>query len=475
MMQRACQSSFVISYNGLRVISLLGRQSFGRHNAAFVKMLTPTGVLQETLSSSILDPWGLPINGATQQETTLTSRVTVGRQPIFDRDLNVVGYELLYRGSATDTKAEFSDPDLASIQVMLNSFLDIGLDQVVGDYPAYVNLTRNFLVGNIPIPLPAERVVLEVLESVVADDEVLRSLRQLSAQGYRIALDDFVYEQCREELVEVADIVKIDIQAMSRADVERHVRLLEGRHLKLMAEKVETHAEYDFCKKLGFDFFQGYFLCYPNVIEGPGLTTDRVSSIEIMVKLQEPHVGLDELDKLLRRDVVLGYKLMRLINSSNTDLHRKVDSLRHAAAVLGVRGIKNWLTLLSIRGLGNPPRELIRTALLRARMCESLASEQGVGTCEKFYTVGLFSVLDAMLGLPMERVVTELPLADDISSALLNFEGTLGGALKCVIAYERGDWRNVHWMGLTRGEIGEAYFEALAWVEDSQDSMVELI
>ena len=405
----------------------------------------------------------------------MTANVMVGRQPIFDRDLNVVGYELLYRGSATDTRAEFNDPDLASIQVMLNSFLEIGLDQVVGDYPAYVNLTRNFLVGNIPIPLPADRVVLEVLESVVADDEVLRSLRQLSAQGYRIALDDFVYEECREELVDIADIVKIDVQAMSREDVARHVRLLKGRNLKLMAEKVETHDEYGFCTELGFDFFQGYFLCYPNVVQAPGLMTDRLSSLDILAKLQDPHVGLDDLDELLRRDVVLGYKLMRLINSSNTDLQQKVDSLRHAAAVLGVRGIKNWLTLLSIRGLGNPPRELIKTALLRARMCESLAGRQGVGKCEKFYTVGLFSVLDAMLGIPMKKVVTELPLADDIGSALANFEGALGGALKCVIAYERADWRNVHWMGLTREDIGDAYFEALSWVEEKQHRMVELM
>jgi len=457
-------------------MSLRGCQSFGRENAAFVKMLTPQGGLQDFLTSLILrKKWGSTIKTASTQNTTMTSNVMVGRQPIFDRDLNVVGYELLYRGALTDTSAEFDDPDLASIQVMLNSFLEIGLDQVVGDYPAYVNLTRNFLVGNIPIPLPPDRVVLEVLESVVADDEVLRSLRQLSAQGYRIALDDFVYEQCREELVDVADIVKIDIQALSRQDVERHVRLLEGRNLKLMAEKVETHDEYGFCKDLGFDFFQGYFLCYPNVVEGPGLMTDRLSSIEILAKLQDPHVGLDELDELLRRDVVLGYKLMRLINSSNTDLQRKVDSLRHAAAVLGVRGIKNWLTLLSIRGLGNPPRELIKTALIRARMCESLATNQGAGKVEKFYTVGLFSVLDAMLGIPMEKVVTELPLADDIGSALHGFEGTLGGALKCVIAYERADWRNVHWMGLTRTDIGEAYFEALAWVEEKHHRMVELI
>ena len=431
--------------------------------------------LQNTLTFVIVKATGVFIANEATQGATMTSNVMVGRQPIFDRDLNVIGYELLYRGAPTSTHADFHDPDLASIEVMLNSFLEIGLDRVVGDYLAYVNLTRNFLVGNIPIPLPPDRVVLEVLESVVADDEVLRSLRQLSAQGYRIALDDFIYEECREELIEVADLIKIDIQAMERKDVERHVRLLQGRNLKLIAEKVESHDEYQFCRDLGFDFFQGYFLCYPNVVQGPGLTTDRLSSIELIARLQEPHVGLDELDELLRRDVVLGYKLMRLINSSNTDLHQKVDSLRHAAAVLGVRGIKNWLTLLSIRGLGNPPRELIKTALVRARMCELVASQQGVANCEKFYTVGLFSVLDGMLGIPMEKVVVELPLADDIGLALSEFEGALGGALKAVIAYERGDWRNAHWMGIARENLSECYYSAVAWVEEKQKNIVALL
>ena len=431
--------------------------------------------LQNTLTFVIVQAAGVCIANEATQGATMTSNVMVGRQPIFDRDLNVIGYELLYRGAPTSTHADFHDPDLASIEVMLNSFLEIGLDRVVGDYLAYVNLTRNFLVGNIPIPLPPDRVVLEVLESVVADDEVLRSLRQLSAQGYRIALDDFIYEECREELIEVADLIKIDIQAMERKDVERHVRLLQGRNLKLIAEKVESHDEYQFCRDLGFDFFQGYFLCYPNVVQGPGLTTDRLSSIELIARLQEPHVGLDELDELLRRDVVLGYKLMRLINSSNTDLHQKVDSLRHAAAVLGVRGIKNWLTLLSIRGLGNPPRELIKTALVRARMCELVASQQGVANCEKFYTVGLFSVLDGMLGIPMEKVVVELPLADDIGLALSEFEGALGGALKAVIAYERGDWRNAHWMGIARENLSECYYSAVAWVEEKQKNIVALL
>ena len=410
-----------------------------------------------------------------KQTESTRSKVMVGRQPIFDRDLNVIGYELLYRADAHDMRAAFDDPDLATNQVVLNSFVEIGLDQVVGQYPAYINLTRNFLIGKYPIPFPPERVVLEVLESVVADDEVLRALRQLSAQGYRIALDDFVFERCPAELIDIADIIKIDVQALDRTEVERHVRLLQGRHLKLMAEKVETHEEFERCKKLGFDFFQGYFLCYPNVVEGTRVTMDRLTSLEILAKLQDPHVSLGDLDELLRRDVVLGYKLMRLVNSMSTEFTHKVDSLRQAAAVLGLRAIKNWLTLVSIGGRGHPPRELIRTALMRAKMCELLASEQGAGSREKFYTVGLFSVLDAMLGIPMDRVVNELPLSDDISGALLTFEGTLGGALKCVIAYERGQWRDVHWLGLERHQITEAYYEALGWVEHAQGQISEII
>lgn len=409
------------------------------------------------------------------RDETAGTKVRVARQPIFDRDLNVVGYELLYRAQGSDEAALFEDPDLATIQVMLNAFLEIGLNRVVGQYPAYINLTRNFFVGRIPIPLPPERVVLEVLESVVVDEKVLSSLRQLSAQGYRIALDDFVWEDCPAELVEIADIVKLDIQALSAEEVERHVRLLRGRQIKLTAEKVETQEEFARCKALGFDFFQGYFLCVPNVVEGTRIQADHLTSLEILARLEDPHASLDDLSELLRRDVVLGYKLMRLINSLNTAFHPQVETIRQAASVLGVRGVRNWLTLLSIGGSGGPPRQLTKRSLVRAKMCECLATRQGAGSVEKFYTVGLFSVLATLVGLPMEQVVQDLPLADDIRQALVSHEGVMGGALKCVIAYETQRWREVHWMGLGRMEMNAAFDEAVAWVEHCERQTAVLV
>ena len=392
-------------------------------------------------------------------------QVLVGRQPIFDRNLDVVGYELLYRDSVDRDHAYFDDPDAATTRVMLNAFVEIGLDRIVGQYPAYINLTRAFALGELPLTLPPDRVVLELLESVVVDAPLIAGLKRLQAQGYRIALDDYVYDPEHKELLEIADIIKVDIQTLTRPQVERQIELLRGHRAKIMAEKVETHEEYEFCRDLGFDFFQGYFLCRPNIVRGHRVRPNRIAALRVLAKLQEPDTDVDQLERLMKRDALLGYKLLRLVNSLHFALKQKVDSIRHAVLLLGLTQIKNWLTLLCLCGLREKPEALLSTALVRARMCELIAQAEGLSSYNKFYTVGLFSVLDALLDLPMDKVLEALPLADDVAQALRNYDGSLGTALRCVVAYEKGDWSEVSWLSLDEAAIRNAYVEAIDWVE----------
>ncbi|MGA7801649.1 MAG: HDOD domain-containing protein [Gammaproteobacteria bacterium] len=390
--------------------------------------------------------------------------IFIGRQPIYDGALTVQGYELLFR-SGPDNHAVVANGDQATSQVILNAFVDIGLDQLVGTAPAFINLTRNFLVRSEPLPLPPDRVVLEVLEDIQVDDTVLAAVRRLANQGYTIALDDFVFREELRPLLELAEIVKIDIRSLNRSEVEEHVREIRRYPLTLLAEKVETYDDLAFCRELGFQRFQGYFFSRPKVITGQRIPANRLATLQLLAKLQQPDTQVAELEKLIRQDLTLSFRLLRYINSAFFALPRKIESIHQAVVYLGTNAIKTWVALLALSGIDDKPHELMVLAMVRAKMCELLAQEISAPRHEAFFTVGLFSALDAILDLPMEKVVASLPLADDIAAALLHREGLLGSALECAVAYEQARWDQVSFGGAATGQITEAYVEALAWAD----------
>ena len=221
--------------------------------------------------------------------------IYIGRQPIYDRKLDVYAYELLFR-AASDNSANFTDGDKATSDVIVNTFLEIGLDNIVGNRLAFINLTRAFFVGEHTISLPRDRVVLELLEDIEADEEVINSVKRLSEQGYSIALDDFIYHESLQPLVQLADIVKIDIMAMSRDEIREHVQALRQHPLRLLAEKVETQEEHDYCMELGFDYFQGYFFAQPKVIRGQRLPNNRLAILKLLSRLQDPEITSKQLE-----------------------------------------------------------------------------------------------------------------------------------------------------------------------------------
>ncbi|MBI5041049.1 MAG: HDOD domain-containing protein [Gammaproteobacteria bacterium] len=298
--------------------------------------------------------------------------IYIGRQPIFDRDLNVFAYELLFRSGTQNHAGEF-DGDQATSQVIVNAFIEIGLDQIVGTHRAFINLTRSFVTSSTPLPFPKDRVVLEVLEDIRPDAEVIASVRSLAEQGYTVALDDFVFNDDLKPLVELAQIVKIDLMALSREQLDEHVRLLRGYNVKLLAEKIETQEEFEHCKELGFEYFQGYFLSKPNIVQSQQLPPNRLAVLQLLSKLQDPESDAGEVEKLVSQDVALSYKLLRYINSAFFALPKKIDSIRQAVVYLGTSAIKTWITLLVVAGLGNKPTELVIQAMQRAKMCELLA------------------------------------------------------------------------------------------------------
>jgi c-di-GMP phosphodiesterase len=391
--------------------------------------------------------------------------VCVARQPIFDRDYRVQAWELLFRASQGSAGAAIEDDAVATCQVMTNAAFEIGLDRLVGQLPAHVNFPRPFLTGELPIPLPPQRIVIEVLESVAGDTPVLEGLRKLRAAGYCIALDDYTSRDGDPRLLEVADLVKVDLSLEPAAGLGAFAASLRRRPLRLVAEKVETLEQFDFCRNAGFELFQGYFLQRPETFISARPPANRLAILQLLVKLQNPDYTPEQVERLVATDVAMSYRILRCINSSYFGLQRQVSSVRQAVIMLGQTQLCQLCAVFMLAGFDDRPQLLATTALVRARMCEALGKSDGARDSGSLFLTGLLSVLDAMLAVPMPQAVQQLPLDSEIAAALTVHQGSLGEALVAVIAWERGDWDTVLASRYGHSLLQEAYFEALEWAE----------
>ncbi len=386
----------------------------------------------------------------------------IGRQPIFDNSLEVFGYELLYRPHDTEGVIDI-DGDQATSQVLLNSFMEMGLDELVGHHKAFINLTRHFVVNHELIPSASEQLVLEILEDIDGDAEVVNAVAKLKEKGYIIALDDFIYRKSLEPLIELADIIKIDILALRRDELEDYVAALRRRPLKLLAEKVETHDDFDFCKALGFDLYQGFFLCKPKTLKGRRPPTNRLTTLQMLAKLQDPALEIGELEKVISLDITLSYKLLRYINSAAFSLRNRIESIQHAIVYLGLHEVKNWASLIALANINDKPNELFVTTLTRARMCELMSEHTGIGNKGSAFIVGLFSTLEAIMDAPMEELLEAVPVVKEVSDALLRRRGAYADMLQTTIAYERGEWDQIRCHRLNQDTLSDIYMRAVKW------------
>lgn len=398
----------------------------------------------------------------------------LARQPIFNQRMEVVAYELLCRTSDLN-QASFTCGDAASSQVLLHTFTELTLEKVVGKLKAYINFTRTLLIT--PPPFDRTQLVLEVLEDTAVDGELLSSLEQLKAQGYTIALDDFVLSDATRPLLAYADIVKLDVLQLSEAALVEHIDYLKPKGYTLLAEKVETYEMLEHCKALGFDLFQGYFLARPKILKGPKITESKQAVLQLLAALHDPEVAIQNIERLLSQDPVLSYKLLRLVNSAAFGLPRTIESLRQAITLLGLDIIKNWVNLLAMANLGDKPMELSIAALTRARMCEIIAKTmQGNQRQDTFFTVGLLSTLDAFMDAPLDVLLANLSLSPELTKALLHHTGDEGRVLAVVEHYERGEWSRIDWgylnrFGVTPSLVSQSYLESLQWVTETVDQL----
>ena len=360
----------------------------------------------------------------------------VGRHPIFTPDMDVFGYELLFRNA--DHTARFTCGEQATARVLVSTLLDLGLDVVADSKNAFFNLTRETLLRGDLSCIPPDQSVLEILEDIEPDDEVLEAIQDLSSRGYRIALDDFVFSTKLIPLIELADIVKLELPQISKSELPDQIAQLRELGVKsLLAEKVETQDEFELCKELGCDLFQGFFFCRPQIVEKRRPKNNCISIIQLVAKLQEPSITIPQVTKVIQSDVNLSYRILRFINSARFGFAMNIDSIEHAAILLGLDRLRSIASMVLMASLDEgKPVELTKTAMLRARMCEQVARGLGYETPERFFTLGIFSLLDAILDSPMEEVVQQLPFSTEMKSALVNHVGRLGQVLKQVIELE---------------------------------------
>lgn len=391
----------------------------------------------------------------------------IARQPIYDKQLKVIGYELLYRNGDVD-QAVFDDGDQASCETILNTFMHIGIDNIAGSALAFINLPAEFVINESLTPMFREQTVLEILEDVQPTEAVIAGLRQLKSQGYRIALDDFSYNESLVPLLELADFVKVDVIDNDEQQLRQLLQVLERYPVKVIAEKVETQEIYSLCENLGFRYYQGFFFCKPQLVKQKHVPANRAVVLNLLNKLQDSDLDYEELETILAQDVTLSYKLLRYINSAMFSLRREIDSIRDAVVLLGLDNVRQWLSLILMsKMVESKPDELIVTALVRGKMCELLAARRYPHIRPQMFIIGLFSVLDALMDTPMIDLLDTVTLSSAIKMALLDRVGEHGEIYQMVLDYERCQWDRLLNGEVPVAELVDCYIEALEWADRS--------
>ena len=400
----------------------------------------------------------------------MSTNAYIARQPIVDAKHQLFAYELLFRHSATAQSARIDTDMDAGITVIANTLVNMGTEWLLKGKLAFVNMEVSMLTSSFSTLLPPEKVVIEVLETVVVTPDVLERLGELKAAGYRFALDDFQYLPESDSLLELASYVKLDVLAHTPAELTHLVSALRKYPIELIAEKVETPEQFRHCQSLGFDYFQGYYFAHPENLAAKIINPVYTTVVQLLEKVRS---GADakELETLFKKDVALTFKLLRYINSAGFGLSCEVQSIRHAVSILGMQPLYRWLTLLLVTAGGAPTMPtLARTAITRGRLCELLGkiclpkSDQ-----DNLFIVGVFSLLPAFLEMPMDQVLERIVIPDTLIDALSDRTGLYGPFLALTEAVESGATDELEMLAsslmLTAEQVSHAHLQSLAWVE----------
>jgi EAL and modified HD-GYP domain-containing signal transduction protein len=396
----------------------------------------------------------------------------VGIQPIVRPDLSVQGYELLFRGE----RREFHNGATMTSQVIMSALLDIGLDRLTGDLPAYVNVPRSMFIDRLLLAgsrmAGRDQLVLEIPESCGPDEVLLAALSEHRRAGFILALDDYTGQPHQQALLPHVQIVKVDLPDLTPAEIGALIEPLRGTGQTLLAEKVETAAQLEVCRELGFDLFQGYLLSRPVVHSQGTLAPSRAMCLRLLSTLADPLAEPTELRRLVNADPALSLRILRAASlGAAGGSRRSMRSVTEALVMLGMRRLTTLVILTLLADDGAGPTEQLKIAMTRAKMCELLATEARIDS-DRGYTVGLLSAMDLLLGVPLAEVLAGTDLDDDLRDALLSYEGPLGQVLGAVLGNETGGCPDLSGLGVSEEQVARAYLRSLSYARSTFDSLI---
>jgi c-di-GMP-related signal transduction protein len=407
------------------------------------------------------------MNKTNHQKPGLTT--FIARLPIFDRKKQVYAYELLYRSDLVN-RANVTDDEYATLKVIANGLL-IGLQRLTTGKRAFIHFNHQLLIEQIPLLFPKDLLGVEIFDKTEPGERLIRVLERIKKAGYLMVMDDFVFNEPYRQLLQFADMIKVDFLFNSPGQIHLIAQEAASKKLILLAEKIESREEYNKAFDLGFHYFQGFFFQKPDLVSRQEMPGYKLNYLHILKKIHDPVLELEAVEEIIKRDVSLTYKLMRFINSASFGFRVTVRSVRHALNLLGKREIRKWLTIIVMSGIGQQkPPELVNTAVIRGRLCELIAAEFKLRQkpAEAFLT-GIFSMLDAFMDRPLEEILEELPLEDHVKAALLGKVDPCGNALDVVKAIEKGQWEDISrystQLKLQEEKLARLYIEAVEWTK----------
>ncbi len=402
--------------------------------------------------------------------------VFVARQPIFDKNQIVYGYELLYR-SNTNNYYSCLDGDKASKEVIVNSFLLIGLDVLTRGKFAFINFTKKLLEEEVATMLPKNLIVVEVLENIDPDKKILQTCSKLKEMGYKLALDDFIYKPEYQNLIELADIIKVDFMNTNYKERNEIIKQVDKKNVTLLAEKIETHNDFEEALSAGYSYFQGYFFSKPRILSSKEISPVKLTYFKLLYEVNKTELDYDHIEKIIEMDLSLSYKLLKFINSAYFGFRSKVNCIRQALTILGKKGINRWISLLALKQMSHDkPDEILITAITRGKFCEYL-SEKIEMKNEKsdFFLIGMFSLLDALFEKHISEILDQLPVTENIENALLGRESIHKDIFQIVLSFEKADWEKCLQLGakynLNVQDIGNNYISSLEFSKNVFDDI----
>lgn len=396
--------------------------------------------------------------------------IFLARQPIFNRNQEVVAYELLYREGETNAFTGNVAADTATSILLINAHLNMGLDKLVGPHQAFVNFHKELILNDVPLLLDKKKVVIEILEDIIPDQKFLNKIRQLKQTGYTIALDDVVEDYPYPEIMALSEIIKVEFLGVSKAQIQRIFYRWKPLGKTLLAEKVETREDFEWAKGLGFDLFQGYFFAKPSLVKSKGIKENASKYIQILTELNAEEPDYGHLTALVESDVSMTYKLLKLVNANFTKTSR-IKSIRHGLSILGVHALRKWIALAMAQAMSSKEtHELILTSMIRSHLLEEIVLNSSIRKHHHEITlIGIISIIDVLLEKPMTEILEDLPLTEEAKGTLLGEDTPFTPAYRLCLDYEHGDFSKLSQyaklISYNEANLSRDYINAVKWAD----------